>query len=38
MGPVQPDEITGLGFMISDTKPGPFKLEVESVGVLRAEK
>lgn len=37
MGPVKPDEITGLGFMLSDKKPGPFMLEVESVGVLRAE-
>jgi NADH dehydrogenase [ubiquinone] 1 alpha subcomplex assembly factor 1 len=38
MGPVQPDDITGLGFMLSDRKPGPFKLEVQSVGVSRAEK
>ena len=38
MGPVQPDDITGLGFMLSDKKPGVFKLEVESVGVVRAEK
>jgi NADH dehydrogenase [ubiquinone] 1 alpha subcomplex assembly factor 1 len=28
MGPVQPDQIVGLGFMLSDKKPGPFKLEV----------
>jgi NADH dehydrogenase [ubiquinone] 1 alpha subcomplex assembly factor 1 len=38
MGPVQPDQVVGLGFMLSDKKPGPFKLEVESVQVLRAEK
>jgi NADH dehydrogenase [ubiquinone] 1 alpha subcomplex assembly factor 1 len=38
MGPVQPDDITGLGFMLSDKKPGPFTLEIESVGVVRAEK
>ena len=38
MGPVQPDDITGIGFMLSDKKPGPFTLEVESVGVVRAEK
>jgi NADH dehydrogenase [ubiquinone] 1 alpha subcomplex assembly factor 1 len=38
MGPVQPDQIVGLGFMLSDKKPGPFKLEIESVGVLPAEK
>lgn len=37
MGPVNPDDITGLGFMLSDKKPGPFKLEVGSVGVVRAE-
>jgi hypothetical protein len=35
MGPVQPDQIVGLGFMLSDKKPGPFRLEVESVGVSR---
>jgi NADH dehydrogenase [ubiquinone] 1 alpha subcomplex assembly factor 1 len=38
MGPVQPDQIVGLGFMLSDKKPGPFKLEIESVGVIGAEK
>lgn len=38
MGPVQPDDITGLGFMLSDKKPGPFTLEIETVGVVPAEK
>jgi len=38
MGPVEPSQINGLGFMLSDKKPGTFKIEVESVGVLRAEK
>jgi NADH dehydrogenase [ubiquinone] 1 alpha subcomplex assembly factor 1 len=38
MGPVQPDQIVGLGFMLSDKKPGPFTLEIKSVGVLRAER
>jgi NADH dehydrogenase [ubiquinone] 1 alpha subcomplex assembly factor 1 len=38
MGQVQPDQIVGLGFMLSDKKPGPFKLEIESVGVIGAEK
>lgn len=38
MGPVQPDRIVGLGFMLSDKKPGPFKVEIESVGVQRAER
>ena len=38
MGPVEPSQINGIGFMLSDKKPGPFRLEIESVGVLRAEK
>jgi monofunctional biosynthetic peptidoglycan transglycosylase len=38
MGPVEPDQINGLGFMLSDKKPGKFKLEVEWVKVERAEK
>jgi monofunctional biosynthetic peptidoglycan transglycosylase len=36
MGPVEPDQINGLGFMLSDRKPGPFRLEIDSVNVLRA--
>jgi monofunctional biosynthetic peptidoglycan transglycosylase len=36
MGPVEPDQINSLGFMLSDKKPGPFKLEVGWVKVLRA--
>jgi len=35
MGPVEPSQINGLGFMLSDKKPGAFKMEIESVGVLR---
>lgn len=31
MGPVEPDQINGLGFMLSDKKAGPFRLEVEWV-------
>lgn len=38
MGPVESSEINGLGFMLGDRKPGTFQIEVESVGVLRAEK
>jgi NADH dehydrogenase [ubiquinone] 1 alpha subcomplex assembly factor 1 len=38
MGPVQPDQIVGLGLMLSDKKAGLFKLEVDSVSVTRAEK
>lgn len=33
MGPIDPSQISGLGFMLSDKKPGPFRLEVESVQV-----
>lgn len=36
MGPVDPDQINGLGFMLSDKKPGAFRLEIESVKVIRA--
>jgi len=31
MGPVEPDQITSLGFMLSDKQPGLFKLEVNWV-------
>jgi monofunctional biosynthetic peptidoglycan transglycosylase len=30
-GPVDPAEIIGVGFMLSDKKPGPFRLEIESI-------
>ena len=36
-GPVAPKEINALGFMLSDKKAGPFKLEVEWIKVERAE-
>jgi NADH dehydrogenase [ubiquinone] 1 alpha subcomplex assembly factor 1 len=35
MGPVEPSQINGLGFMLSDKKAGPFKLEVEWVRIER---
>lgn len=38
MGPVEPNQINGLGFMLSDKKPGTFSMQVQSVSVLRAEK
>lgn len=38
MGPVEPDQINGLGFMLSDKKPGTFQLEVGWVKLERAEK
>jgi len=38
MRPVDPDQINGLGFMLSDKKPGEFQMQVESVKVERAEK
>jgi monofunctional biosynthetic peptidoglycan transglycosylase len=38
MGPVEPDQINGLGFMLSDKKPGKFQMQVEWMKVERAEK
>lgn len=37
-GPVDPQEINGLGFLLGDKKAGPFKMEVESIKVVRAAK
>jgi NADH dehydrogenase [ubiquinone] 1 alpha subcomplex assembly factor 1 len=37
-GPVKPEDIASLGFMLSDKKAGPFKLEIESIKVERAGK
>ena len=36
MGAVEPDQINGLGFMLSDKKPGKFMMQVEWVKVSRA--
>ncbi len=36
MGPVEPDQINSLGFMLSDKKPGPFKLEIEWLKIAPA--
>ena len=36
MGPVEPDQINSLGFMLSDKKPGPFRLEVDWVKIIPA--
>jgi len=38
MGPVDPARINGLGFMLSDKQPGPFRMEVGSIGVVRAAR
>ena len=38
MGPVEPNQINSLGFMLSDKKPGPFKLEVDWVKIAPAQK
>jgi NADH dehydrogenase [ubiquinone] 1 alpha subcomplex assembly factor 1 len=38
MGPVEPDQINGLGFMLSDKQPGKFQIQVEWVKVERTEK
>jgi monofunctional biosynthetic peptidoglycan transglycosylase len=35
MGSVSPDQINGLGFMLSDKKPGPFAMQIEWVKVER---
>ena len=37
-GAVKPDEINALGFMLSDKKAGPFKMEVEWIKVAGATK
>ena len=37
-GAVKPQEINGLGFLLGDKKAGPFKMEVESIKVVRAAK
>jgi len=37
MGPVEPDEITSIGFMLSDKRAGPFKMQVEWVKCERTE-
>jgi monofunctional biosynthetic peptidoglycan transglycosylase len=37
-GLVKPDDVNSLGFMLSDKKAGPFKLEIESIKVERAVK
>ena len=36
MGPVEPDQINGLGFMLRDKQPGAFQLEVGWVKILPA--
>jgi NADH dehydrogenase [ubiquinone] 1 alpha subcomplex assembly factor 1 len=38
MGPVEPSQINGLGFMLSDKKPGKFQMQVEWVKVERTRK
>jgi len=36
-GPVKPEEVTSVGFLLGDKKAGPFKMEVEWIKVERAE-
>ncbi len=38
MGPVEPNQINGLGFMLSDKKPGKFRMQVQWVKVERGEQ
>jgi NADH dehydrogenase [ubiquinone] 1 alpha subcomplex assembly factor 1 len=35
IGPVEPSQINGLGFMLSDKKPGKFQMQVEWVQLSR---
>jgi len=35
-GSVKPEEVNSLGFMLSDKRAGPFKMEIESIQVERA--
>lgn len=37
-GAVKPEEVNALGFMLSDKKAGPFKMEVERIEVVSGEK
>ena len=37
-GAVKPEEVNAVGFMLSDKKAGPFKLEIESIRVVRSEE
>ena len=34
-GPVNPDEVNAVGFLLGDKKAGPFQLEIESIKVER---
>ncbi len=38
VGAVKPEEISSVGFLLGDKKAGPFKLEIESIKVERADK
>jgi monofunctional biosynthetic peptidoglycan transglycosylase len=35
-GPVKPEEITSVGFLLGDKKAGPFKMEIEWIKVERS--
>jgi hypothetical protein len=36
VGPVEPSQINGLGFMLADKKPGKFQMQIEWAKVERA--
>jgi monofunctional biosynthetic peptidoglycan transglycosylase len=38
VGPVDQQEVTGLGFLLGDKKAGPFELEVEWIKVMREKR
>ena len=35
-GPVDPNEVNALGFMLADKKARPFKMEMELINVVKA--
>lgn len=37
-GEVDPKEVCGLGFLLGDKKAGPFKLEIQSIKVIKSGK
>ncbi|MEQ9410508.1 MAG: CIA30 family protein [Fuerstiella sp.] len=36
--PLQPGEVSSIGILLGDKKPGPFRLEIQSVGVRSAAR
>ena len=36
IGPVEPQDVVGLGFLLGDKRSGPFEMEVDWIKVVRA--